>query len=232
MSDQPGVPMPPPPPHSPFQPYPGGPPEWAAPTRTMAGWALGLSCIPCALSLVVSLVLSIIVLTGRGRHAGRKLAIGALAMIGLWVVVLVVIVVIALATGAERNGAGDVVNRGEIDVSDVVPGDCLQLPDDEAVYSVEAVPCTAAHEAETYADFRLEGDKYPGERRVWRIAQAGCQQRFERFVGTPVDSSRLEIFIFYPQESSWQLHHDRTVTCLLTLPDDRPVKGTLRDSKR
>lgn len=240
MTEQPdGRPPQPPPPALPtvgglpvYQPDPGAAPQWATPTSTLAKWAFGLSFVPCGISLITSLVLAIVVLTSRGRHTGRKLALGALAMIGVWAVVLVVAVIVAIATeDSPRNDAGDVVNQGEISNVDLRPGDCVIEPKGDTIYSVTVLPCASKHDAEVYATFKLKGSRFPGDARIGRSADAGCAQRFRAYVGKRYAVSELKIFLILPQRSSWELGN-RLVTCMVTLPDDAQATGTLRNARR
>ena len=108
-----------------------------------------LACIPCLITNLVSVVLAILVLTG--KKAGRVLAI-----IALVVNAVVIIGWVALITLG--------VMFGSTPVDDLRTGQCFTadgLTDGEAsgVQSIEVVECSASHDAEVVGTNELDADE-------------------------------------------------------------------------
>lgn len=197
-------------------------------SKEMAGWALGLSFVPCLITMVIAAVFAIIVLNrdNGGRNYGRGFAIAALCVVGLWVVVGIGAVAVGIATDA-----GPENERATLAPTELRVGHCFDLGPDGEVTSVAVVPCDEPHQTEVFSEFELPNEKeFPGYEAVIADAEAGCARRFPEFVGIPVKDSELEIHIIYPHESAWP--GSRTVTCTISQPADRPHQGTLRGSKR
>jgi hypothetical protein len=222
-------------PMPPQPPFPRGPEELPEPTRKLATWALVLACIPICLTFIAGAAMAIVVLTSRGRHAGRGLAIGALAMAGFWCVAAVGFIVLGVALDAsepDRASDGEVEQSQEVTTDDVAEGDCVIMPPGDTVYTVEVLPCAEPHDAEAFAVWSIDGEEYPGSDEVDALVDAGCAQRFASFVGIPYADSELETYILYPSAQSWAFD-SRGVTCFVQLPgDDKVTTGTLKGAGR
>jgi hypothetical protein len=217
----------------------GGRPQ----SKAMGGWALGLAiafCVPLATLVSIGLAIATLVTSRDGRDRGRGMAIAALVIDGLLVLGLVALVVVALLapTEPQRDTQGRVTERHEISTFDIREGDCVDDPalmaageEEIEVQQAEAVPCGQAHDLEAYRVFDLDGEDYPGRRLVVRRATLGCLEAFEGFVGRNYRSSEAEFWTYYPQQRSWDLLDDRTVVCLVGIPDEK-TSGTLEDSRR
>jgi hypothetical protein len=95
-------------------------------------------------------------------------------------------------------------------------GDCWSaLESDGAEYTV--IDCAEFHDYEIHAVFRLVDGPYPGDEAVTATAAAGCAERFERYVGTPVDESALFTEPIQPDEESWA-GGNRLVVCSIVDP--------------
>jgi len=138
---------------------------------------------------------------------------------------------------AERDEGGDIVEGGQVSVFDLSEGDCWNnVPDaGEETETVDAVPCTEAHESEVFAVFDVDlGEEWPGLDAVTAEAETQCVQRFEGFVGLTYDQSALNLFYFNPIEESWNELNDREVVCVVldpTAPDGRTT-GSLQGAAR
>ncbi|KAA1398045.1 septum formation family protein [Aeromicrobium ginsengisoli] len=201
------------------------------PTKTKAGWALGLALVPGLVTWIISLILSIQVISDSKRRPGngKGMAIAALIIIPVWICVIVLLVVVDSLNDADRDTAGVVTHSGEISSNDLRPGDCT--PDDlgEKTYlEITVTPCTSPHFHEAYAEFDLAAGDFPGQAEVSRLANAGCVDRFESFVGKPYADSQLDVLFLRPVESSWTAN--RAVTCLVSTGSS--TTGTLEGSKR
>ena len=204
--------------------------ELPPPSTTMASWAIGLGLVPIPLAMIVSFVLAVIVLNrcSDGRDHGKKRAIAAIVLVCVWVMVYIALAIGYSAGEADRDVEGTVATAGRVPVDDLVTGDCL--PDGSFTEgrrsTVEVVPCGDLHEAEVYADFDLEGDDFPGEDQVTRLAEGGCLDRLETMTGATWEDLPYEMYYFYPQEQDWS--YGTTVACVAVLPE--PQRGLLEDT--
>ncbi len=134
--------------------------------------------------------------------------------------------------GVSKAGADESFTRtaGWVDVDALVVGDCVRRMSDgsgAALDTVEVVPCSKRHAEEVDGKFSLRGVKYPGNRRVERLASRGCDKRFPGYVGLPVETSRVDEYITYPSSQNWT-HGDRLVIC--TVAAKRvPSRGSLKN---
>jgi hypothetical protein len=97
-------------------------------------------------------------------------------------------------------------------------GDCFNETTGEVVSDIPTVPCTDAHDYETYAEFDLDLAKYPGDDEVFRLADEGCLAPFGVYVGLDFASSTLDYTSYVPTLSGWNETDDRSVSCVLFDP--------------
>jgi putative regulator of septum formation len=233
-------------------PYPGGPhPDGIPPSKTMAGWALGLCIFGCsAVTWIVGVVLAIVVLVEsrrEGRDRGKGLAIAALVVAGCWTLVLVAGIAVS-ASSSDREGEPDLgtildpepTSDPAVTPSKLRVGDCFDDPalvglgpgdDSVQANSVTMVPCERPHDLEAYEVVGLEGDSYPGLKAVRRAADEGCGTAFKPYVGISYGRSDLDFWVYYPTERSWTLLADHAVTCVVGDPDAK-TRGTLKGSRK
>lgn len=121
--------------------------------------------------------------------------------------VLVVGLVLAVA-GCGRGTA----------VGDVKVGDCFDDTGAELVTHLEIIDCLRPHDNEVYAELQMEGDAWPGADSVESFAVSACLDRFEPYVGTSYEESRLDYFFLTPTEEGWA-GGDRSVFCVLYSAD-------------
>jgi Septum formation len=119
-----------------------------------------------------------------------------------------------------------------MDAFAIAEGDCINLPDEELIETVDSVPCSSPHDAEAYALFDMaEGSAtFPGVDSVDVTATDGCIERFLSFVGIPYAYSELDVFFFHPTEESWYELGDREVVCLITAMDGTKLTGSMEGS--
>lgn len=135
------------------------------------------------------------------------------AIIGLGVVAYNV------ATEADRDASGAIVDGGNVDAFTIRLGDCFDntraLAGDEAgeVSSLPGVPCSEPHDNEVYAVFDVDYAEFPGDQAMSEGAFDACLARFEGFVGNAYENSTLDITALYPSNQSWSTHSDREVVC-------------------
>jgi len=97
-------------------------------------------------------------------------------------------------------------------------GDCFNETTGDVVSDIPTVPCTDAHDYETYAEFDIDLDTYPGDDEVFRLADEGCLAPFAGYVGVDFDSSALDYTYYVPTAEGWISDDDRSVSCALFDP--------------
>ncbi|VXB27035.1 DUF4190 domain-containing protein [Aeromicrobium sp. 9AM] len=225
----------------PQQPYPGQaysapqgayPPPSAAPSKAMAITALVLAIFGFfVLTLIAAVILAIIVLVRSkdGRPHGKGMAISALIISVLWVAGFVIAIVAIVSSQPERDSSGQVVEGGHVLVGNIRTGDCLtKEPSASTQLTVELTPCSKPHREEAFANFDLGDGDFPGQPEVDRLAEAGCVQRYEDYVGVPADSTELVIAYLRPFKDSWKV--DPEVTCLVS--EGGTSTGSLKGANR
>jgi hypothetical protein len=133
-------------------------------------------------------------------------------------------------SGAQRTD-GVITSGGSLKVHDLVPGDCLDRPDDdgEEIEKVEAKPCGEAHAEEIFAKVTYTGgDSYPSAKAMEKYATARCDAAFRPYVGKSYAASKLLMTYLAPSEDGLEKDDDRTILCIVTgtAPLTKSVKGT------
>lgn len=153
--------------------------------------------------------------------------------------VLAVLALAGCASGPERDPeTGELLEAGEIDVFELQVGDCVDgLADDadgatdEQVSRVRVMPCEQEHSDEIFAAVPIpDGDEYPGDEDIMELANTGCYDRFEEFVGVPWSDSELDFGFLAPTAESWG-EGDREILCTVGHPN-RTLTGTLEGTNR
>jgi len=134
-----------------------------------------------------------------------------------------------IATEADRDSSGAIVDEGNVNAFQVMVGDCF---DDSSTYgdeisSVPGVPCSKPHDNEAYAVFDLAIESYPDGDSMGELAQESCMQRFDAFVGRDYESSALDIFAIYPTTESWA-QNDREVICAIYDMEENKLVGSVK----
>ncbi|MBA2495666.1 MAG: septum formation family protein [Acidimicrobiia bacterium] len=140
-------------------------------------------------------------------------------------------VVVTPATEPERRAT-----EAEVPLSE---GGCYDLDGLGAGLAVDPaalrpVACEGPHTVEVAAvlDHPLEpGSRFPGGEAVDGFATDACLERFDAYVGTAYEASRLDVAIVAPDEAGWAAG-DRRVACLLYDVDFVPLPGPARGSAR
>ena len=126
----------------------------------------------------------------------------------------------------ERSDTGQIVESGGLGAFAIRHGDCVQLPDESFVASVEGVPCDQPHDAQVYAEFDVTGDVFPGGEALDTMAADGCTQRWEPALGPYDPASNLDLSFFTPTEESWNQGGDRNVDCFVITVDGTQIVGS------
>ncbi|SIM56909.1 DUF4190 domain-containing protein [Micromonospora cremea] len=214
---------------SPYRPYPQYPPyPPVTPDPGMNGFAVASLVLGIIGGVLLSVIFGIVALVQmRTRpYRGKGLAIAGLVLSGVWVLGLAALIVVAIASGADRDPAGELTGGGSVSARQLRPGDCVNdLEDSDNVLSLPAVPCAQPHEGEVFAAFALSERDWPGEGQVLEKADQGCHDRFESYAPT-ADFESLELFVLYPTQRAW-MRGDHNVTCVAMDPAGKST-GSLR----
>ena len=129
-----------------------------------------------------------------------------------------------------RDDSGAIVEEGELGAFRIRVGDCIGGGIDGEVESVDGVPCDGPHELEVYFAFNLpEGDgAYPGDTVVEDLANDGCLDAFQPFVGETYEASIYGFTTLTPTKNSWDGLDDREVLCMLGNYDGTLKTGTAK----
>ena len=124
-------------------------------------------------------------------------------------------------------------------VDDLAVGDCLLMPENEEITSVESTECSEAHELEVFHLVTLTDSNstpYPGEDNVFNRIMDQCVNSFDGYVGFDYQSSIWFVNAIYPTAESWNEQDDREGTCVLFQPgageDPVSLTGSARNSGR
>jgi len=182
-------------------------------SKTMAGWALGLSILNCfSVGTLVAIGLAIAVLVkGQrdGRNHGRGMAIAALIISSLWILAFVVFFVLTVTGRIEfddsrRDPSGELTEEQTISPLSLREGDCVGAGEivellREGQTEVTAVPCEEPHSGEVYSVFDLADGDYPGDGEVARLSETGCVDAFRAFVGVRQARSIFDVTFLHPE---------------------------------
>jgi hypothetical protein len=209
-------------------PLPYAPPHPMPPRRTN-GLAIAAFVLSIPGLLVVSVILAIVALvqTKRSGEKGRGLAIAALSISGAWVVIFPIAFILALiafsaVVDVHRDANGEIVEAGDLSISELQVGDCIESVSEEEVITLRGVPCAQPHEAEVYAIFDMPSRTYPSDEAVGDE----CAQRLESYSELAWNAPSIEIYYLSPDSETWR-HGDREVICFAVDEDGRT--GSIRD---
>jgi hypothetical protein len=141
-----------------------------------------------------------------------------------------------VATDADRDASGTIVEEGNLGAFTIRLGDCFNntsaFATDEAgeVSSLPGVPCADPHDNEVYAVFDVDYTEFPGDEQMAEDAFEACFARFEPFVGLEYESSTLDIAALYPSTESWSLQDDREVVCAVYDMNGGKLTGSAKGS--
>ncbi|WP_131739411.1 DUF4190 domain-containing protein [Actinomadura roseirufa] len=218
-----------------FPPMPGGP-SYGPGHRSDADRTNGLAVASLVTGLlgcfgVLGAILGAIALVQIGKRGGkgRGMAIAGIALSCVWIVGGVVIY--SLVGGDDpgpKKGGGvgalpkvTVTKPKDVDAKKMKIGDCIndttgtsaseQAPVE--VESVKVVSCTAPHDGEVLATFRLTASTFPSERELSQRASSGCKRLMAPRLRRDPAAASLARSFYYPTLESWTAG-DRMVTCV------------------
>lgn len=112
----------------------------------------------------------------------------------------------------------------------LAPGECMLLPEESEIASVNTVDCSAEHNAEVVDTIALTDAQLPPEAELETRANEKCTEKFESYVGITLEQSAMELKWLLPTPASWK-SGDRTITCLAVAPDQQNLSLPLKNSR-
>lgn len=198
--------------------------------------ALAGIVISIAAPVAVGLGIAALVQIKRRGQAGTAQAVIGLVVGGLitvvWAVLMIAMIAVGFAADDEYTGSSSPTSsQGQpaLTVDNLVVGECFD--DGSVEEEVERAACTDPHDAELYAVVTLPAQPWPGDEKVGDQAEAACDREFRTYVGIPSDRSELEPVVWYPDLDAWS-HGDRNAYCTTYGPDEDPLTGTVKNTKR
>ena len=158
------------------------------------------------------------------------------------IIVIAVILVVALAAAAlwffwlrdnlPGSSSGNTDNPTPAQTADgtgdktatrlVLAGSCFELAQTEAsspAYGyVWVVPCTQPHDSEVFLNQAITDSTYPDDAGWDDLAGQYCDPAFKSYVGSDMDSSRLDVQYIRPTSQSWDAGNKQLV-CFTVDPD-------------
>lgn len=106
-----------------------------------------------------------------------------------------------------RGANGQITQSGQLDVTQLKVGDCFNVPSgNDAVSTVQAIPCTQAHDAQVYAAPAISESTYPSSATLQAEGKTACGTD-SAIASLKAASSSLpsdvSSEIFYPEQSTF-----------------------------
>jgi hypothetical protein len=152
------------------------------------------------------------------------------------------------STGDEstRNGAGEVVEAGDVGVFALQVGDCLDASsfletvsdgDPAEVQGFAALPCTDTHTGEVILvddEFFADLEEFPASAdELYAAATEPCIAALDEYTGTSYDTSPYDFASLIPTEESWDVMGDRGLVCVgVTLNESQDATVETTESMR
>lgn len=133
--------------------------------------------------------------------------------------------------GATRDEDGQVTEAGENSVFEIQVGDCMGASTGSEVSSVEAVPCTDAHDDEVFFLFDMPEGDFPGGDAIDEASSTQCEEAFVAYVGVDSATSTYEWATYVPTTETWE-NGDREVVCLAYAEDGSQTTGSIKGSNK
>jgi hypothetical protein len=191
---------------------------------------LSMGAVACAAIVVITVTEAQVQrraeLTGevqpsRTRILGASRRAAIVVMAGITSAATVVALVPLGALAADAEALGDPVG-----VSQLVAGDCFNLPqavDFDVVYQVE---CDAPHNGQSLGYVELGAGSYPGADTIADFTSESCMELYELSTGRPGQFGDPSVTIFYPHMAEWAAG-DRRIDCVLFVDTERAWSARL-----
>ncbi|GAA1642420.1 DUF4190 domain-containing protein [Catellatospora bangladeshensis] len=192
------------------------------------GFAIASLVLGILGGILLSVIFGIVALSQikKRNQTGRGMAIAGLVISGLWLAGICTAVGLAIAFDDTPSSGSPTTTGDDTSVHSLQIGDCLNaLEDDEEIESLPVVACSAPHDGEVYAEFRLTGSTYPGLDAIQKEAEERCGTLLESYAPEAADDASVDTYFLYPTDESWRLKSDRLVTCVASF--DPPRTGSI-----
>jgi len=107
----------------------------------------------------------------------------------------------------------------------VLPGSCFELSQTQAsspAYGyVWVVPCTDPHDSEVFLNQAVTETTYPGDTAWADLATQYCDPAFKTYVGSDMNTSRLNVQYIRPTSQSWDAGNNQLVCFTVDPSGDR-----------
>jgi hypothetical protein len=136
------------------------------------------------------------------------------------------------ATGAfedktTRNDAGEITEAGGVGAFVIKVGDCVNMPTEDIVTSLEGLPCADPHDAQVFDEFQMVGETYPVADALETEARDGCLWRWSAAIGANFDDMPdYDLTYFTPSPESWDTG-DREVSCIIVRTDGAKMTASM-----
>lgn len=110
-------------------------------------------------------------------------------------------------------------------------GQCVQNAESEEISGLQVTDCAKPHQAEIFYTVELSAKQRIPEEDLSDYARDTCIDAFEGYVGRSYEESELDTTELYPSEESWAAG-ERRIVCFVISPDDEPLVGSVKDSKK
>lgn len=149
-----------------------------------------------------------------------------------WVPAMAIFLLVGYLVSARRDDAGSITAAGTISIEDLRVGDCFSSEETDEISSVDARPCTEAHQYEMFHIATWTGSGgYPTEDAMVGFVIDECIPAFEAYVGRSFQSSQLDFVHFVPVEAGWAAG-DRVFQCAMFDPAVAELSESLRNTNR
>lgn len=168
--------------------------------------------------------------TSGSRRSGRRLAVAALIISGVWIFALLTAGLVHVFDAGASSGSAASAQQDstEVDLADLRSGQCIDLPNyvPQSQDWLDVVVCSVPHNAEVYEVGDLPDGQYPGDHAVDAAVDRLCDAALVTFSGSP--NSRLDTYEILPTRDTWDVH-DRGYVCI-AVDDDHDDTGTMADT--
>lgn len=190
-------------------PRPGRPPPYSR--LAVATLGLGVFLGGAGLALVTGAVALLRLRTSRKR--GQGLAVSGMVLAVAWTALGALVYTNVLSRPPLRDATGKVTRRGDIAVTQLLVGDCIERWTSTAkIDKVTVVPCTTAHNAEVFHTFDVTGKDFPGDGPISEQASTQCLDNLKTTI-KEVDRKTIQLAVYKPIATSWK-HGEHAVACV------------------
>jgi hypothetical protein len=159
------------------------------------------------------------------RSGGWGKVLGLLRRFG-WLIVVAAFVIGGAIFAAQRDDSGEITQGGTLAITDLRVGDCFDHRDIDAE-EVDARRCDESHQFEMMFMGTMRDGEYPIEGEFESYVETVCLPAFGDYVGLDYQSSRLDVYWYFPLEEGWN-QGDHVMQCAIYDPLDSQLVGSLR----